>query len=116
MIRVYLLPVLCIQGVDTVVAIEIIHDALLECTANPDVRKLVMDTTPDEHESLVSSGAVPSEATQEDFDAYHALVVTAPPDPDAERYYALLTMSPPSITLPEVWELLRIIGHRFGWY
>ena len=52
MIRVYFLPVVTINGTEQVAGSEFIHDALLECIASSDVRKLIMDTTSSEHDQL----------------------------------------------------------------
>lgn len=38
------------------------------------------------------------------------------PDPELDRINELLEQSPAVITMPEVWELLRIIGRRLGYY
>lgn len=35
---------------------------------------------------------------------------------DCERAMALLTTSPSVITMPEIWELLRIFGRRLGYH
>lgn len=36
------------------------------------------------------------------------------PDPDIERVKELLATSPAAITMPEIWELMRIFGRRLG--
>lgn len=115
MIRVYFLDVEIIDGAEQVAGIEFIHDALLECTEEPLIRKLIQDTTDAEHAGLAASGAVPAEATQEDINRYHAEVIILPPDPDVTRAMEILECSPDVITQPEIWELLRIIGRRSGW-
>ena len=115
MIRIYFLPVESIAGTEQVAGIDYIHDALLLCNEEPDIRKLIMDTTESEHLALVLAGGISDAATQEDIDLYHAQVVITPPDPDVEEAKTLLATSPPVVTMPEIWELLRIIGHRFGW-
>ncbi len=115
MIRVYFLDVEIIECAEQVVGIEFIHDALLNCTVDPDIRRLIQDTTQDEHAGLLATGAVPAVASQEEIDLYHAEVVIIPLDPDIERARVLLASSPDVITQPEIWELLRIIGRRSGW-
>lgn len=115
MIRVYFLPVRIIDGAEQIAGIEFIHDALLECTEVPDIRKLIQDTTEAEHAGLVTAGGKAHPATPEEVDRYHAEVIILPPDPDVIRAKELLTTSPAVITPPEMWELLRIIGRRFGW-
>lgn len=37
------------------------------------------------------------------------------PDPDTIRAAEILATSPSAITMPEMWELLRIIGRRLGY-
>jgi hypothetical protein len=56
MIRVYLLPVEKdeVKKVELVKGIRHIHDAILGCTEKPNIRKLIMDTTPDEDATLSS--------------------------------------------------------------
>ncbi|MBA7627794.1 hypothetical protein ES703_35263 [subsurface metagenome] len=114
MIRVYLLPVEIIDGTEIVAGCQLIHDALLECTEDAGIRKLIQDTTPDEHDSLLSDCISWRDATQEEIDRYHAQVVITPPDPDIEKAKELLATSPPAITMPEMWELLRIFGRFRG--
>lgn len=114
MIRVYFLEVETIDGVERVAGIEFIHAALLECTEEPDIRKLIQDTTDAEHAGLVTAGAVPAAVTPEDIDRYHALVVITPPNPDIARAQELLANSPAVITQPEMWELMRIFARLHG--
>jgi len=38
------------------------------------------------------------------------------PDPELDRIAELLEQSPAAITMPEIWELLRLICHRLGYY
>jgi hypothetical protein len=52
MIKVYLLPTETKNNIERVKGNEHIHDALLETTETPNVRKLVMDTGPDEDITL----------------------------------------------------------------
>ncbi|GAH55949.1 unnamed protein product [marine sediment metagenome] len=114
MIRVYFLPVETIDGTESVAGIEYIHDALLECTEEPDVRKLIQDTTDIEHVELISVEAYEAVTTQEDIDHYHALVSSLPLNPDRIRAGELLSSSPAVITIPEMWELMRIFGRLHG--
>lgn len=115
MIRIYFLPVLTTDGTETVTGADLIHDALLLCTVAPMIRKLIMDTSDDEHTQLVAMAADWYEATQEEIDLYHSAVTIMPPDPDYERAKEILGTSPAAITMPEIWELLRILGRRFGY-
>lgn len=114
MIRVYFLPVTLLHGTEQVAGIEFIHDALLDCTEEPDIRKLIMDTTDAEHGGLLAAGAVPAEATQEDIDRYNAQVAPFTPSPDITRAQELLSNSPLVITHVEIWELMRIYGRLHG--
>lgn len=54
MIRVYFLPVEVLDETESVAGMDIIHGALLECTDQADIRKLIMDTTDDEHAQLAT--------------------------------------------------------------
>lgn len=114
MIRVYYLPVQTIEGIETIAGIEYVHDALLETTESPDSRKLIMDTTTDEDTQLSAVALEARDATQEEIDLYNAQVVITPPDPDTIRAEELLATSPQVITMPEMWELIRIYGRRLG--
>lgn len=116
MIRVYILPVETINSTEVVAGSELIHDALLECTIDPHVRKLTMDTTQEEHDSLVAVAGDTYPATQEEIDRYNAQVSIYEPDPDTIRACEILATSPDVITQPEIWELLRIIGRRLGYH
>lgn len=114
MIRVYFLPVEIVDGTEQVAGIEFIHDALLDGTEEPDIRRLIMDTTIEEDYELIAAGGDPQDATQEDIDRYHAQVVITPPDPDLIRAKELLATSPAVITQPEMWELMRIYARWLG--
>ena len=81
MLRVYFLPVERVAGTDAVKGIEYIHDALLECTEKPDVRKLIMDTTAED--TALSSVALEVRApTAAEQAAYQALPPSALPPLD----------------------------------
>jgi len=114
MIRVYFLPVVTFDGIEQVAGIEYIHDALLECTEDPLERKLIMDTTIEEDAWLSGFSTEAYDAAQEEIDLYHAQVVIIPPDPDIVRAEELLATSPGAITMPEMWELMRIFGRLLG--
>lgn len=115
MIRVYFLHLELVDGVEQVSCIEWIHDALLECTEEPDVRKLIQDTTPVEHAHLSDFALEVRDATQDEFDRYNARIPLPTPDPDILRAEELLTSSSNVITQPEIWELVRIFGRRLGY-
>lgn len=115
MIRGYLLQVEPHNGTEQVAGIDIIHDALLQTTPNPDVRLLVMDTTTAEHLALALIALECPDLTQEQIDLYNSTVVPYTPDPDTIRAQELLASSPDVITQPEQWELFRIMGRRLGY-
>ena len=115
MIRVYLLPVMELDGTEQVAGSEIIHDALLLTTENPDLRKLIMNTTAEEHTALWTLAIDVPEPTQEDIDTFNSQVEILPPDPDTIRAQEILQTSPDAIPDPEKCELLRIYGRRLGY-
>ncbi len=78
MIWVYFLPVILEDGVETVAGIEFIRNAILDCTEQPYVRKLVMDTTVDEHTILVAVALEVRNPTQEELDLYNSLEFPLP--------------------------------------
>jgi len=114
MITVYFLPVETIDGTEQVAGIAYIHDALLDCAIEPGVFKLTQDTTQEEYDHLYPLAIEAHDATQEEIDRYNAQVFITPPDPDTLRAQELLASSPDVITQPEMWELMRIYGRRFG--
>lgn len=115
MLRVYYLPVETVDSTEQVRGIDLIHDALLECTEQPDVRKLVMDTNTAEHDQLAGVALSVVPPTQEETEQFCARELPPEQDPDALRTTELLATSAAVITQPEIWELLRIIGRRLGW-
>lgn len=66
MIRIYLLGVERIGNTDVVKGIEYIHNAILECTEKPDVRKLIQDTTAEEDTILAGLAIEVRQATAEE--------------------------------------------------
>jgi len=114
MLKVYYLPILTIDTTEAVAGIDLIHDAILDCTEHPGIRKLLMDTTPDEHNAFKLLGVESRDPTQDEIDFYHQTVVITEPDPDTIRAEEILATSPTLITMPEIWELLRIICRRLG--
>ena len=115
MIRGYLLPVETVDGTEQAVGIDLIHDALLLTTPNPNARLLIMDTTTAEHNELALIALECPTLTQEQEALFNSSVVPDMPDPDTLRAEELLSHSPDVITQPEQWELLRIIGRRLGY-
>jgi len=114
MIRCYFLLVETIDGAEQVDGMEFIHDALLETTAEPNIRMLIQNTTQEEDDELCSVAITDRDATQQEIDRYNSQVIIVPPDPDITRAQELLATSPQAITMPEMWELMRIFGRRLG--
>lgn len=115
MIRTYVLPTEIIEGTEHVAGEDIIHDALLLGYTDPDARKLIMDTTAEEDTQLAGLALAAWVATDEECALYNDQVEILPPDPDTIRAEEILETSPDAITMPEIWELLRIYGRRFGY-
>lgn len=115
MIRVYFLPVLMIDGTQTVAGASLMHDALLLVPEDPMLRQLIMYTSANEHLQLSALATSWHTATQEEIDLYNSTVIIFPPDPDYERAVEILGTSPPAISMPLIWEFLRILGRRFGY-
>lgn len=116
MLKIYYLPVEPTTEGEQVLGIDLIHDAILLCVDNPDVRKLLMDTTANEHQLLEDMAVLIREPTQDEIDLFNAREVEPPPDADTVRAREILETSPDAISMPEMWELLRIIGRRLGYY
>lgn len=58
-----------------------------------------------------------TEITEQEFNDYIASLPEPepePPDPDTIRAEEILATSPDAITQPQIWELLRIFGRKFG--
>lgn len=115
MITIYLLPVETIDSTEQVAGIEWIHDALLDCTEQPDVMKLTMDTTQEEYDHLYPVAVDAYDASQEEIARYLDQVIITPPDPDTIRAEEILATSPAAITQPELWELIRIFARCHGY-
>lgn len=115
MIRVYILPVIIEAGTEKVLGSEFIHDAVLLGMPDPTQRKLIMDTTTTEHIDLSAIALDLPTPTQADIDLYGETVEVLPPDPDTIRAEELLATSASVISMPEMWELVRIFGRRLGY-
>jgi len=115
MIRVYDLQSTIIEGVDTVACIDLIHDALLQITETPGVRRLIMYTSNEEHDALQAVALQVREPTQAELELYNGTVTIFVKDSDTLRIEELLHQSPPVITQPEMWEAIRIIARRLGY-
>lgn len=114
MIRVYFLPVETIDTTEQVKGSAWIHDALLECTEDPAERKLIMDTAADEDTWLSSLATEAYDASQEEIDLYNAQVTLYVLNLGIVRAQELLGTSPDAITMPQIWELLRIFARLLG--
>ncbi len=110
MVRWYYLLVELVNDVEQVRGIDLIHDAVLLTTDDSVIRKLIMDTTDDEHAQLDTVALGSYVATPSEIDLYNNLVTITPLSPDILRAQELLHRSPDVITQPEQWELLRIYG------
>lgn len=115
MIRGYLLPLETVNGSEQVVGIDQIHNAVLSTTSDPDVYKLIMDTTTPEHEALSLLAIEVLFTTLEDLASFYARTEPHILSPNELRAQELLETSPAVITMPEMWELLRIYGRRLGY-
>ena len=115
MIRVYFLPVVPIQGVEHVAGEEFMHDALLDSTEEPDIKKLTQDTTGAEHAGLIAVANSWREPTLHEIDLYHERVIIPPPDPDYIRACEILSNPAIPIPAPDLAELLRIFGRHMGY-
>lgn len=115
MIRVYFLPVEISAGVETVAGAWRIHNATLEPSDDPATKKLTMDTTQDEHASLVSVALSYRDATADEVVYFNTRNRPEPLDPDTLRAWEIAQNSPDVMTQVEIWEALRIIIKRvFG--
>lgn len=114
MIKVYFLPVQTVNGTETVKGIDIIHNAILETAEIPTIRMLIMDTTPEEHISLSTLATQVRDPTPLELENFHALELAPPPNPDIIRLQEILATSSEAISMPEVWEALRLLGRLHG--
>lgn len=81
MVKVYYLPVEKVDNTEKVAGSENIHNALLEATEDPNVRKLIQDTTAEEDVNLTAVALEVRDPTQEEIDKFNQLSVEglAPP-------------------------------------
>ena len=115
MIIVYFLPVETVNGAEQVAGTDIIHDALLLTTDQPDVRKLIMDPTPAEHTALASLALLNRLPSQAETDLYNSEITPFVPDPDTIRAEEILSNPAIPIPAPDLAELVRIFGRRLGY-
>ena len=78
MLKVYYLPVERIDNTDRVKGSEHIHHAILECTDKADVRKLIMDTTPEGDSALTALAIEVREPIEQERTNFEALPEPAP--------------------------------------
>ena len=114
MIRVYFLRGIVDSQTNTEViqGSEYIHGAILECTDELQVWKLIQDTTGQENAGLLAVAESWRKATPEEIAKYKADVVIIPPDPDAIRAREIIGSNPNSIPMPIIRELLAIIVRK----
>jgi len=114
MIRVYYLPVSTVDNTAIVSGLDLIHDAILLCTADPLVRKLIMNTTATDHEALISLAESHREPTQAELDLFNSLPPIPPPNPDKLRLQEIVDNPTEAIPQTEVWEAIRILTKLQG--
>ncbi|GAI84850.1 unnamed protein product [marine sediment metagenome] len=110
--RVYYLEVERVNNTDTVKGSQYIHDAILGIEGT--LRKLIQDTTKEEHSGLVAVAESWREATPDEIAQLEALPPTPEPTPDELRASEILATSPEMIPQTEIVELLRIICRRIN--
>lgn len=115
MILIYFLPVHIIDDAEQVAGIEFIHNALLECTEDPAIRKLTQDATQEEHEGLFMVALDIREPTQEEIDRFHAEVIPFFPSQDTLDAEAILHNPSIPIPAPDLAKLVRIFGRHLGY-
>lgn len=81
MIKVYYLKVDKVDNIETPQGISYIHDAILDATEKPDVRKLIMDTTTDEDITLSALAIEVRKATEDEVARLHSDLVMMPKEP-----------------------------------
>jgi len=115
MLHVYFCPIEERNGTTFIVGEGVIHDAVIEPGATAYISKVIMDTTTFEHEVLVATAISHRPPTVDEINAWNEDFPPYTPDPATLRAEELLAQSPPTITMPEIWELLRIFGRRLGY-
>lgn len=115
MLRVYFLFVDQVGDVETVRGTDIMHDAILLATWDKDKRQLIMDTSDAEHLALATLAISWRNPLPQEIDLFNSIIFSLPPSTDTIRAEEILSLSPPVITMPEMWELLRIFGKHLGY-
>lgn len=110
MIRAFILPVNLIDGTEHVSGETFIHDALLLSTPNPSLRRLIMDVTPSENDSLFAVCTSFSDATPNEIAILQSLYAPTLINPDQDRLKYLLSTSPQQLTMPIVREILTLLA------
>jgi hypothetical protein len=85
MLKVYILPIERIENVEKVKGIEYIHDAILESTGKPNVRKLIMDTTSAEDRALSALAIEVRSPTSQEMANMETLPSPSPPPRDLTK-------------------------------
>lgn len=116
MLRVYELLVEVVNGQEVIDGLQFCREGVLICTIMPTVKYLIQDTTQAEHTGLVDVCIGWHNPSPDEWLMYDVLHITPVTDPDYERAKQLLATSPAVITMPQVWELLRILGKKHGFF
>ena len=106
MIKTYYLPVIKVGNTEKVAGSENIHNALLEATENPGVRKLIQDTTDEEDASLTAAALEVRDHTQEELDKFNQRSVEglAPPaSTHISSIEAIDTSKARPVTIKRMW-------------
>lgn len=98
MIKVYYLPVIKEGTREVVAGIESIHNALLETTENPEVRKVIQDTTAEEDVNLTAVALQVRDPLQEEIDSLSQLGPEL--EPPVSTYSASIEAIDPSKVRP----------------
>ncbi len=69
MIRVYFLEVEKKNNTEFCKGSQYIHNAILDCTEKPNIRKLIQDTTDSEHNGLIKIAQSWREATEDEIES-----------------------------------------------
>lgn len=84
MIKVYYLETQRIDNTDTIKGTDYIHNAILQ--QEDTLRKLIQDTTDNEHTSLLAACVTSRAATNDEIAQLQAFLATIPPPPDQHPF------------------------------
>jgi len=115
MIRVYHLPVERLDDGDIMAGIQYVHDALIETTISPWIKRVIMDTDFAEHATLLIYAIDWNIPTPEELARFEALPLIPPPSVDYLRACEILHNPNLPINAVEIAELLRLFGRRLGY-